>query len=302
MTDAERRCVIDAIERVIQQDVGRNIAPLFGTCSGGLYRAAAAIAATPHPVLGLITGFYVPLGTPPAAETDGPGGAALLAAGLSSVGVRCRIATDMVCASACAAALRGAAADVPVDAAAPGEDMRALVDAWTAVGVTTAIAIERCGPARDGVPRNMRGLDMSAWNAPLHALFEAGPWGTVAIGDGGNEIGMGSVPHALIAQHVDNGTTIACATPAQHLIVAGVSNWGCYALIGALAALRADWRTGLLGVLDEKLDAAVLEAMVRDGPAVDGVTRLQTLTVDGLEPAVHHAKIHEIRVLVAGAR
>ena len=303
MTDAERRGLIDAIERVIQQDVGRNIAPLFGPCAGGLYGAAAAIAARPRPVLGLITGFYVPLGDPPAAETDGPVGAALLAAGLSAVGLGCRIATDSVCAGACAAALRGAAVtDVPVDAASPGEDMGALADRWTAAGVTTAVAIERCGPARDGVPRNMRGLNMSAWNAPLHALFDAGPWGTVAIGDGGNEIGMGSVPHALIARHIDNGTAIACATPAQHLIVAGVSNWGCYALIGALAVLRADWRVGLLGVLDEKLDAAILEAMVRDGPAVDGLTRLRALTVDGLEPAVHHARIREIRGLVEGSR
>jgi hypothetical protein len=303
MRKAERRHVIDAIERMIQQDVGRNIAPLFGACAGGLHSAAAAIAATPQPALGLITGFYVPLGTPPAAETDGPVGTALLAAGLSSIGVRCRIATDAACASACAAALCGAAVpDVPVDAAAPGEDMRVLAAAWAAAGITTAIAIERCGPARDGVPRNMRGIDMSGWTAPLHEVFEAGPWGTVAIGDGGNEIGMGSVPHALIARHVDNGTVIACATPAQHLIVAGVSNWGCYALVGALAVLRPDWRTGLLGVLDERLDAAILEKAVRTGPAVDGVTGLQTLTVDGLEPAVHHAKIRAIRELVAAVR
>jgi len=302
MTDCQRRGVIDAIERVAQQDVGRNIAPLFAVGAGGLYGAAAAIAAVARPVLGLITGFYVPLGTLPAAETDGPVGAALLAAGLCAIGVRCRIATDTVCAGACAAALRGAAvAGVAIDAAAPGEDMDPLVDAWMVAGVTTAVAIERCGPARDGVPRNMRGLDMSAWNAPLHRLFAAGPWQTVAIGDGGNEIGMGSLPYELIARHVANGDAIACATPARHLIVAGVSNWGCYALIGALAVLRAEWRGGLLGVLDERLDAAILTAMVRDGPAVDGLTRLRALTVDGLEPAVHHAKIREIRGLVEAA-
>lgn len=302
MTQAERRRVIDAMERVIQQDVGRNITPLFGVSGGGLYGAASAIALTPHPVLGLITGFYVPLGSPPAAETDGPVGAALLAGGLSAIGLGCRIATDSVCAAACAAALRGAkVVDVPVDAAVPGQDMRALAAAWAAAGVTTAIAIERCGPAQDGVPRNMRGLDMSAWNAPLHALFEAGPWGSVAIGDGGNEIGMGSLPYELIARHVDNGPAIACTTPAQHLVVAGVSNWGCYALLGALAVLRPDWRAGLLGALNETLDDAILTAMVRDGPAVDGLTRLRTLTVDGMEPTVHHAKIREIRGLAEAA-
>ena len=299
--EAQRRRMIGAIERAVQQDVGRNIAPLFAAGAGGLYGAASAIAATPRPVLGLITGFFVPHGTPPAAETDGPVGTALLAAGLAAVGVPCRIATDTLCAEACAAALRGAAVPhVPIDAAAPGADMGALTTAWTAHGVTTAIAIERCGPGRDGVPRNMHGADLSGWTAPLHELFAAGPWGTVAIGDGGNEIGMGALPEALIARHIANGAAIACVTPAQHLIVAGVSNWGCFALLGALAVLRADWRPGLLACLDEVLDTAILTEMVHAGPAVDGVTRRQTLTVDSLAPEFHHARIRAIRALVVG--
>ena len=298
-----RRHVIDGIERAIQQDVGRNLAPLFGAASGGLYAAASAIAAVPRPVLGLITGFYVPHGAPPAAETDGPVGAALLAAGLAAAGVRCRVATDTLCAPACAAALRGAGAPgVPIDAAAPGEDMDALTGGWASHGVTTAIAIERCGPARDGVPRNMHGIDLSVCTAPLHELFKAGPWGTVAIGDGGNEIGMGALPEALIARHITNGAAIACITPAQHLVVAGVSNWGCFALAGALAVLREDWRANLLGVLDVALHAAVLAETVHAGPAVDGVTRRQALTVDGLEPEVHHAMIRAIRGLAESAR
>jgi hypothetical protein len=166
-------------------------------------------------------------------------------------------------------------------------------------GITTAVAIERCGPAHDGVPRNMRGLDMMDWTAPLHALFTAGPWTTIAIGDGGNEIGMGSLPRAAIAEHVANGAAIACVTPAEHLILAGVSHWGCYALLGALAVLRPDWRAGLLAALDETLDAAILREMVEAGPAVDGITRQQTLTVDSLEPAVHYAKLRAIRELAA---
>jgi hypothetical protein len=297
------RHVIDAIERVIQQDVGRNIAPLFAACAGGLRSAAVAIAAMPRPSLGLITGFYVPLGTPPAAETDGPAGAALLAAGLTAAGLRCRIATDTICRQACAAALRGAGLhDVPIDAAAPGGEVAPLAAAWATEGVTTAVAIERCGPAHDGVPRNMRGLDLSRWTAPLHALFAAGPWTTVAIGDGGNEIGMGSVPRAAIAEHVAHGAAIACVTPAEHLILAGVSHWGCYALLGALAVLRPDWRAALLGALDEALDAAILREMVEAGPAVDGPTGRQTLTVDSLPPAFHHAKLRAIRELAERAR
>ena len=287
--------VVDDIERLIQVDVGRHVTALFEAARGGLWSAASALAAAPSAKVGLITGFYVPLGSPPAAETDGPVGTALLAKGLAEIDIPCRLATDEPCYSACAAALAGAGATgVPVDAT----DVAAMIATWRSAGITHAISIERCGRSADGAPRNMRGLDISSYTAPLDELFTAGPWETIAIGDGGNEIGMGSLPRELIAQYVDHGETIACVTPARHLIVAGVSNWGAYALLGALAALRQDWRARLLACLDEARDQAVLEATVNHGPAVDGVSRLRTMTVDNLEMTVHHAKLREIRSLV----
>jgi hypothetical protein len=290
-----RRTLVDGIERLIQVDVGRNVTTLFEAARGGLWTAASALAAAPAARIGLITGFFVPLGTPPAAETDGPVGTALLARGLEQVGIPCRLATDAPCHCACAAALAGAGlTGVPIDIG----DSGALIDTWRQAQITHAISIERCGPSADGAPRNMRGLDISAYTAPLDELFTAGPWETIAIGDGGNEIGMGALPRHLIAQHVENGMTIACITPAQHLIVAGVSNWGAYALLGALAVLRGDWRAKLLAGLDEKLDKAILEATVEYGPAVDGVSRSRTLTVDNLDIAIHHEKLREIRRLV----
>jgi hypothetical protein len=243
----------------------------------------------------LITGFYVPLGSPPAAETDGPVGSALLAKGLAEVGISCRLATDEPCRGACVAALTGAGlSGVPVDAAS----VPAMVETWRRAQITHAISIERCGRSADGAPRNMRGLDISSYTAPLDELFTAGPWKTIAIGDGGNEIGMGSLPRELIAQHVDHGEIIACVTPARHLIVAGVSNWGAYALLGALAALRPDWRERLIACLNEEFDKAILEATVNHGPAVDGVSRLRAMTVDNLDMAIHHSKLREIRSLV----
>jgi hypothetical protein len=289
------RMMVDNIERLIQVDVGRHVTALFEAARGGLWSGASALTAAPSARVGLITGFYVPLGSPPAAETDGPVGAALLAKGLAEVGISCRVATDEPCRSACAAALAGAGATgVPVDAT----DIATTIAAWRDVGITHAISIERCGRSADGAPRNMRGLDISSYTAPLDELFTAGPWETIAIGDGGNEIGMGSLSRELIAQHVEHGETIACVTPARHLIVAGVSNWGAYALLGALAVLRADWREGLLACLDEKLDQAVLEATVNNGPAVDGVSRLRAMTVDNLDMTIHHGKLRVIRALV----
>jgi hypothetical protein len=287
--------LVDEIEQLIQIDVGRRVIDLFEAARGGLRAAASALAIAPAARVGLITGFYVPQGSPPAAETDGPIGAALLAKGLEAVGIPCRLATDEPCRGACVAALTGAGlSGAPVDAAG----VPVMVETWRRAQITHAISIERCGRSADGAPRNMRGLDISSYTAPLDELFTAGPWETIAIGDGGNEIGMGSLPRELIAQHVDHGETIACVTPARHLIVAGVSNWGAYALLGALAALRPDLRERLLVCLDEKLDQAILEATVNNGPAVDGVSRLRTMTVDNLDMAIHHSKLREIRALV----
>ena len=112
---------------------------------------------------------------------------------------------------------------------------------------------------------------------------------------------MGSIPRALIAQHVEHGEAIACVTPAAHLIVAGVSHWGAYALIGALAALTPGrCAEALLACLDEGLDRAILEKTVADGPAVDGVSRLQTATIDNFPLDFHHQRLRSIRAVVEG--
>lgn len=292
------RETIDRIEALIHQEVGRNIDGLFAAAKGGLWQAASAMVSAPGLSVGVITGFYVPLGTPPAAETDGPVGAAMFATALRRVGIPCRLVTDEPCRGTCAAALRGT--DVPLDIVALGGSVDDVVTSWRAVGVTHVVSIERCGRSADGAPRNMRGEDISAFTTPLDDLFLAGPWRRIAIGDGGNEIGMGSVPASLIGAFVAHGEKIACATPADHLIVAGVSNWGAYALIAALAVLRDEWRGGLLDCLDPARDEAILRAMVDQGPAVDGVTRQRTLTVDSLPMEVHHAKLRSIRAMATG--
>jgi len=299
----DRWASIDAIEAVIHQDVGRNIAPLFGAARGGLRGAVAALADAGGAV-GLITGFYVPGGIPPAAETDGPVAVALLANALRRVGVACRVCTDELCASACRAALAAirddavGMADVPIDVVPLGGSVGDVIATWRAHDVRLAVAIERCGRTADGTARNMRGDDIGAHTALLDDLFLAGPWDTIAVGDGGNEIGMGALPRSLIAEHIAHGEAIACVTPATHLIVAGVSHWGGYALIGGLAVARPEWRRTLLDCLDPGIDRYVLEVTIREGPAVDGVTRQQTVTIDSLDCSVHHRVLDEIRALV----
>lgn len=269
--------------------------PVFAATRGGLAAAAEALAAVPAPRIGLITGFFVPGAEVPAPETDGPAGAALLCRGFADAGLICRVATDEACAGATRIALHAAgAASVPLDALAPAQDPAALCGAWRAAGIDWAIAIERCGPSADGRPRNMRGLDISLHVAPLHGLFTDGPWRTIAIGDGGNELGMGGLPPRLVADHVPLGDTIACVTPAEVLIAAGISHWGAYALLAGLALLRPDWRCAMRRPLDPVLDEAVVRAMVRDGPAVDGVSLRRAATIDALPMPAHHAVLEAV--------
>jgi len=143
---SDPRSLIDGIERLIQVDVGRNIGALFDASRGALWSAASALESAHPGRVGLITGFYVPQGSPPAAETDGPVGAALLAKGFEAIGIPCRVATDKLCRSACAAALAGAGAPgVPVDAVAISAPLDPLIGTWRGAGITHAISIERCG-------------------------------------------------------------------------------------------------------------------------------------------------------------
>jgi hypothetical protein len=289
---------IDQIEALIQQDVGRGATALFAASRGGLWGAVSALAAAPPAHVGILTGFFVPGASPPAAETDGPGGAALLALAFSRLEVRCRVLTDVACRSACAAALSGAGLiDVPVDAVAPDTPLEPLIESWRAMGVDWVIAIERCGIGADGRPRNMRGEDIGAWSAPLDRVFTAGPWRTIAIGDGGNEVGMGTLPAGLIAREVPLGATIACVTPADHLLVAGVSHWGAYGLIAGLATHVTDWHETLLDLLAPCLDERILKSLVDLGPAVDGITFQQTMTIDGIATREHWALLLRLRDL-----
>ncbi|HLM13859.1 MAG TPA: glutamate cyclase domain-containing protein, partial [Reyranella sp.] len=235
-SDADR---IAAIEALVCRDVGRKTVELITASAGELAAAASSLGEATR--VGLITGFFVPRGEVAAPETDGPVGTALLAAALAACGVPARIAVDTPCAGAVRAAVDAAGGGVAVDEVGVDEGLDRLIGDWRSTGVSHAVAIERCGRSADGRPRNMRGVDVSPWTAPLDDLFLAGPWIRLAVGDGGNEIGMGKLPPGLIARTVPNGEKIACVTSCDRLVVAGVSNWGAYGLMAALAVVRPDW-------------------------------------------------------------
>ena len=149
----------------------------------------------------------------------------------------------------------------------------------------------------------MRGRDITASMSPAHRLFEAANRKeqgivTIGIGDGGNEIGMGKIPWAVIRRNIPNGGLVACRVPTDHLIVCGVSNWGAYGLAAGVRLLRrAPAETDLFDLDKEE---ALLEMMVEKGPLVDGVSGLPTVSVDGFAFDRYAVPLRRIREVDTG--
>jgi hypothetical protein len=130
--------------------------------------------------------------------------------------------------------------------------------------LTHVVSIERCGPSADGRPRDARGVDISARNAPLERLFD-GPWTTIGIGDLGNELGMGSLPHDLVADSVPNGAALWCAAPCDHPIVCGISNWGAAALLAGVAMSEPRFARRAVELLHPSFSKRLLYAVSEQG-------------------------------------
>lgn len=300
---------IEQIENICGRDIGNSIEPLVEKAKVGLLGAARSIASHPLPHVAIMTGFFVPRGNPPSAETDGPIGCAHLAAGLLRVGIPVRLVTDPLCLNAVkvAAQAAGISASIPVDVvpvdAVSVEDpaVTSIINSWRNADppVSHVIAIERAGPGYDGIVWNMIGKDITAQTAPLHLLFTLSGIISIGIGDAGNELGMGSLPREIIAQGVSTGAKIACNIPCNHLMVCGVSNWGAIGLLTAIALLKPDWESQLIEGLTLEMDKHILTKLVYEGPAVDGDTGVQDLTIETF-PWEFHGKVLSEILEVAG--
>jgi hypothetical protein len=140
-------------------------------------------------------------------------------------------------------------------------------------------------PTRRDRCQSMRGVDLTDRISPAHLLFEAAathepPMRTVGVGDGGNEIGMGKIPWDVVRRNIPNGGPITCRVAVDHLVVAGVSNWGAYALAAGVRMLRGVDHDAAL--FDPAREQELLQLMIYAGPLVDGVTGKREATVDGL--------------------
>lgn len=298
------------IEELVGKNIRRDISRMAAFTRGNLERAAQAILDHPNPHVGIVTGFYIEHAEPPSPETDGLGGAAHMAAALAAAGIKVTIITDAPCAKAVWAVVD----QIPekVDLEITGLTEKSVKTLRTRLEhddapLTHLIAIERVSPGSDGRPHREHGWDMTRQTAPLHLLFdEPGwkrPWTTIGIGDGGNEIGMARLPKDIIDNDIPNGPLIAATTPADHLIVAGVSTWGGYGMVAALMALDAVRGACFGKHLNREFDLKVLTAAVEVGQAIDDSRPDRKgqlmMSVDRLPWQEHAAMLESVAALAA---
>ena len=138
-----------------------------------------------------------------------------------------------------------------------------------------------------GEYHNAVGVNCTELEAKMDVLFrmakEKGIW-NMAIGDLGNEIGMGAIrehilkyiPYAGAGEcSCGCGGGILADSAADHIITATVSDWGCYGLLAATAYLKGD-----ISIMHtEEMEESVLKAASQNGlvdmtgsllPGIDG--------------------------------
>ena len=246
--------------------------------------AAGLILDNPGTVL-IATGFYILSGR--AAETDGPPGAAVIGSALEAIGYEVVYVTDRYAAPVMKAVAPSGArvVDFPI---APDEASKAFAEKLLAeTDPSILVAIERCGLTSQGLYLNMRGDDITRFNARIDDLFSRHP-NTIGIGDGGNEIGMGNVASAI--KETPSLVKTPCVTTTTKLIISSVSNWGGYGLVAALSVRRGQ---NLLPPIEAEQE--LLRRTVNMG-AVDGMSAKSEYKVDGFtldENSETVARLHD---------
>lgn len=169
------------------------------------------------------------------------------------------------------------------------------------------ISVEAPGANEGGHYHNAAGMDVTELEAKTDVL-----WNnlrsleilSIAIGDLGNEIGMGT-----IGEHIRTyvpftapgecccgcGGGILAASTADHIITATCSDWGCYGMIAALAYLKKDMEI----LHREELEAELMRVASRSGmidmtgsliPGIDGFnTRMNTGVVSLMRQCTAYA-------------
>ena len=223
----------------------------------------------------LYTGFYVE----GHAETDGPVGAYFLAKAFKKLGFYPVIFTDKYCKD-----FFKEIETIYIPIGLDNEKLyKKLLDDYKPA---LHLSCERCGKNKDGEYLNHRLDSITKYTADIDILFKMGSLNapSIAIGDGGNEIGMGNFFEYFEKIDAKFHSTITCGHP----LIASVSNWGAYALIATLS-------NKLLPNFNEIEE--YLKYILKKG-AIDGITKQSTLSVDAKEWTLEKKILEELKQLL----
>ena len=270
---------MEAIEQVILRHSARGMTRLAPELPGDFCgQAAREILSWPLGTLALLTCFDVG-GAP---ETDGPTGTWVLAKALMALGFSPVVVSEP---SLCAYFSELGMATHEVLPGDNAETMCKLLDSLALVGI---VSIERCGRNLHGLYCNMRGVDISGRTSPIDELVvQAARRGipTVGVGDGGNEIGMGNVAHA-IARRL---SLEPCVVTVDKLVVATVSNWGAYGITQAMGRYAGQALLPAFRHINDFYSYIVARG------SVDGTTGRNQMSVDGFSMEEEREVVEALR-------
>ncbi len=239
----------------------------------------------------ILTGFPVRCPDGCCGESDGPPGAANLAAALVACGCEVWVVTDRPSFPLLTAAIALRAPSVQV-LCVEKRQSAALAAEWIdRLQPTHVISLERPGMSEDGHYYNMRGAIIDDMVTDTEPFFqEARRCGarTIAIGDGGNELGMGTYRRQIV-RHVSEGALICANQRADWTLVSGISNWWGWGLAAMLSVKK-----GSLLLPTPEEETRLLQVIVEEG-AVDGCTGRGELSVDAVGLAEYLQVLRRVR-------
>jgi D-glutamate cyclase len=179
---------------------------------------------------------------------DGPFGSVVLATALVRIGHKVTIYTDPDALAPIDMLARRAGLDIEVAALGLGDTAQQTAIAGKH---DLFVAIERLGGNRNGVIYGVIAVSRASHRANVDTIFMTATKldkPTLAIGDGGNEIGFGKVhaelekrlPEHAMASTTPCGGGVFSVVPTDVLAVGTSSNIGAYGVVAALALLKRD--------------------------------------------------------------
>lgn len=239
----------------------------------------------------------------PMGETDGPPGAAALARALAiGFGANVTLSAEPAHAKAVSALASLVATETDRSGSVsfrplPDDDDEDVASRLIGELAPSAVVfVELDGPNGEGRCHGVRGDQRPADTRnrlhKLAALAKERGVLTIGIGDGGNEVGFGTIAPALSLIHPN--PSVITTVKVDCLVSCSVSNWGAYAVVSALAAHLGDARLVHSPSRELAFIATCLEAGARDG--MDGKLRL---AVDGIGWKGHMAVVELMSAIVA---